>query len=62
LAGLAERVSGGYKLTRKGIVEVYKSVMNYVIELPVNATELLTRLGSRGEHPQEIELKAAPRG
>ena len=44
LLGLAHRISGGYKLTKRGIIEVYKSIMNYVVELPVNATELLTKL------------------
>jgi len=33
LYGLAERVSGGYRLTRRGVVEVCKAVINYVVEL-----------------------------
>jgi oxygen-independent coproporphyrinogen-3 oxidase len=54
LAGLARRTSYGYRLTRRGIVEVYKSVMNYVVELPVKATEVLRRYGNPANLPVEV--------
>jgi len=56
LSGLVERVSGGYRLTRRGVIEVYKSVINYVVELPVKVTEVLAELGRRGEYPQEVVI------
>lgn len=54
LSGLVERVGGGYRLTRRGVIEVYKSVMNYVLELPVRVTEVLAELGKQGRYPQEV--------
>ena len=56
LYGLAERISGGYRLTRRGVVEVYKAVINYVVELPVKATGVLTKLGDLSSYPQEVVL------
>jgi coproporphyrinogen III oxidase-like Fe-S oxidoreductase len=54
LAGLARRTSYGYRLTRRGIVEVYKSVINYVVELPVKVTEVLRRYGNPANLPEEV--------
>jgi len=56
LSGLARRVSGGYRLTRRGVIEVYKAVINYVVELPVKATGALTKLGNLGSYPEELVL------
>lgn len=57
LAGLARRTSYGYRLTRRGIVEVYKSVINYVVELPVKATEILRKYGNPDNLPEEVLIR-----
>jgi oxygen-independent coproporphyrinogen-3 oxidase len=46
LSGLLEKTSSGYRLTRRGIVEVYKSVVNYVVEIPVKLTGVLASLNT----------------
>jgi len=46
LSGLLEKTSSGYRLTRRGVVEVYKSVVNYVVEIPVMLTGVLASLNS----------------
>jgi len=46
LSGLLEKASSGYKLTKRGVVEVYKSVVNYVVEIPVKLTGVLASLNS----------------
>ncbi|MGC8982729.1 MAG: radical SAM protein [Desulfurococcaceae archaeon] len=54
LAGLAERKGSEYRLTRRGVVEVYKSVINYVIEVPVKATGLLSRMRKPLDAPDKL--------
>jgi coproporphyrinogen III oxidase-like Fe-S oxidoreductase len=46
LSGLLEKTSSGYKLTKRSVVEVYKSVVNYVVEIPVKLTCVLASLNS----------------
>jgi coproporphyrinogen III oxidase-like Fe-S oxidoreductase len=46
LSGLLEKTSSGCRLTRRGIVEVYKSVVNYVVEIPVKLTGVLASLNT----------------
>lgn len=55
-AGLAERTGSGYRLTRKGVVEVYKAVINFVAEVPVKATAALARYRGLEELPREINV------
>lgn len=43
LSGLVEKTNEGYKLTKRGILEVYKAVINYVIDIPIKLTDILTR-------------------
>jgi len=38
LSKLVKRFEDGYKLTKYGIIEVYKMLMNYVIEVPIKVT------------------------
>lgn len=57
LNGTVERVGGIYRLTRRGIKEVYKSVINYVIDVPVKATEMFTRISRSGKYPEVVEIK-----
>jgi hypothetical protein len=54
LAGLLEKRGGDYYLTRKGVVEVYKSVINYVVEIPVKATMLLEKYSRQESMPNKI--------
>ncbi|MEZ0394088.1 MAG: transposase [Desulfurococcaceae archaeon] len=39
------------------VVEVYKAVMNYVIELPVKATGVLQELDAREERPERVAIR-----
>jgi oxygen-independent coproporphyrinogen-3 oxidase len=55
LSGLLERTSSGYKLTKRGVVEVYKSVINYVVEIPVKLTGVLASLDPN-RVPDEITV------
>lgn len=57
LNGIAERVGGTYRLTRHGIKEVYKSVINYVVEIPVKATEVFTQISKSGSRPEVVEIR-----
>ena len=43
LSGLVEKTIEGYKLTKRGILEVYKAVVNYVVDIPVKLTEILIK-------------------
>ena len=43
LSGLVEKTIEGYKLTKRGILEVYKAVMNYVLDIPIKLTEILVK-------------------
>ena len=54
LAGLLEKRGGDYYLTRKGVVEVYKSVINYVVEIPVKATMILEKYSRQESMPDKI--------
>jgi len=56
LAGLVERAGSGYRLTKRGVVEVYKSVVNYVAAVPVKATFTLTRLKDLNALPGEVVI------
>jgi len=44
LSGLLEKTGSGYKLTKRGVVEVYKSIVNYIVEIPVKLTSVFTSL------------------
>lgn len=57
LNGIVKRAGNAYKLTRRGIREVYKSVMNYVIEVPVKATEVFTQISKSKNYPEVVEIK-----
>ncbi len=43
-------------LTKRGMVEVYKSVINYVIEIPVKATRMFIQHSDPSKAPQELAL------
>ena len=55
-AGLAEKTGNGYRLTKRGVIEVYKSVMNYVAEIPVKATKTLTQYKDLEKLPSEVTI------
>jgi len=57
LSGLVKRFGGGYRLTKRGVLEVYKSVMNYVAEIPVKITEKLSRHTEPDELPHKITVE-----
>jgi len=56
LAGLAKKSGKGYELTERGIIEVYKSVINYVAEVPVKATATLTQYRDLERLPMEVTI------
>lgn len=56
LTGLAEKKGDSYVLTKRGIVEVYKLVMNYVVEVPVKATRIFEALSKAEKVPQHISI------
>ena len=55
-AGLAEKTGRGYRLTKRGVIEVYKSVMNYVAEIPVKATKTLAQYKDLEKLPSEVTI------
>jgi oxygen-independent coproporphyrinogen-3 oxidase len=56
LSGLVEKVAGGYKLTKRGVLEVYKSVINYVADVPVKTTGTLSKQADVSELPLKIAI------
>jgi len=56
LSGLVEKVAGGYKLTKRGVLEVYKSVINYVADVLVKTTGTLSKQADVSELPLKIAI------
>lgn len=56
LNGIVKKDGSIYKLTRRGIREVYKSIINYVIEIPVKATEVFTHISKSKNYPEVVEI------
>lgn len=56
LNGLVRRDGSAYRLTRRGIKEVYKATINYIIEVPVKATGLFIRLSRTEDYPKIVRL------
>lgn len=51
-------MSNGYELTKKGIVEVYKAVVSYVmdVDVPIRLTRVLINLEKSGVYPEVIKI------
>lgn len=45
-----------YELTKKGIIEAYKAMINYIVRIPIKATEELTELSKRGLKLEYLEI------
>jgi len=54
---LIKRTEEDYKLTKHGIVEVYKAIMNFIIEVPVKVTGILLNLKDLDKLPHEITIR-----
>ncbi|MEM4914206.1 MAG: hypothetical protein QW579_08420 [Desulfurococcaceae archaeon] len=57
LSGIVTKAGGTCRLTRRGIKEVYKSVMNYVVEVPVKATGVFMEICKLSSYPGKILIK-----
>ncbi|MEM0326885.1 MAG: hypothetical protein QW733_07655 [Desulfurococcaceae archaeon] len=57
LSGIVTKAGGTYRLTRRGIKEVYKSVMNYVVEVPVKATGVFMEICKLSSYPGKTLIK-----
>lgn len=54
---MIRRCEDGYKLTRYGIIEVYKMLMNYVIEVPIKVTGMLMEFKDFSKSPYELTVR-----
>lgn len=57
LQDLAKKVGNSYRLTRKGIKEVYKAIINYIIEFPAKATEIFTQISKSKNYPEVVKME-----
>jgi len=57
LSKLVKRFEDGYKLTKDGIIEVYKMLMNYVIEVPIKVTGMLMEFKDFSKSPYELIVR-----
>ncbi|MEM1542164.1 MAG: radical SAM protein [Ignisphaera sp.] len=57
LSGIVTKSGRTYRLTRLGIREVYKSVMNYVIEVPVKTTGIFIEMSKFNNYPETIKIE-----
>lgn len=56
ITGITEKKGDNYVLTLKGIKEVYKSVVNYVTEIPVKATKVFEDIRDPAKAPEVITI------
>ncbi|MEM4036028.1 MAG: radical SAM protein [Fervidicoccaceae archaeon] len=56
LEGLVRRAGDAYRLTRRGIREMYRALTNYIIEVPVKATGTFIQVSRSGDRPEVIKL------
>jgi len=56
LSGLVRELGDKYVLTEKGVIEAYKAMINYIVNVPIKITNILIDLGLKRSYPSRLEL------